>query len=573
MTVYAPPLADIGFVLRHVADLDGVARLPGYAAATPETVDAILTEAGRLAAGVLVALNEIGDREPWQLENGVVRSPAGFREAFDRYRDGGWMGLVFPEEYGGQGLPWLVNTAVSELWHASAMAFQILPLLTQGAIEALLHHGSPEQQALYIPKLVAGEWTAAMGLTEPQAGTDLGAVRTRAVPDGDGYRLFGQKIFNTFGDHDLADNIVCLALARLPDAPAGTRGLSLFLVPKYLPNPDGSLGPRNDVRCLKLEHKLGIRGSPTCVTSYGEDGGALGFLVGEQNGGIRCMFTMMNNARLAVGHEGLGVAERAWQAALAYAQDRVQGTWEGRPARLVDFPDVRRTLITMRAQIAAMRALAYWTASYVDRAQRDPDPQRRDHAADRVALLTPIVKAWSTDLAQEIASSALQCFGGMGYIEETGVAQHFRDARILSIYEGTNAIQGLDLAGRKLALKDGALPRTLMGELEAELPSLPADLRPALVNALAVLEKTTDHLRDRPEAGLVHGQAYVRLFGTTLGGFLLARGAAAAANDPTGASWPGLARFYLGQLLPPALSLAEIIRADLPPLDPDLLVA
>jgi 3-(methylthio)propanoyl-CoA dehydrogenase len=576
MTVYAPPLADIRFALRHVGGLGEVAALPGLGHATPDVVDAVLEEAGKLAANVLAPLNQAGDREGAVLENGVVRTASGFREAYRQYADGGWTGLVFPEAFGGQDLPWLLNAAVSELWNAANVTFQLCPLLSQSAIDAVLHHGTEEQKALYGTKLVGGEWTGAMCLTEPQAGSDVGALRTRAVRDGDRYRISGTKIYITFGEHDLAENIVHFVLARLEGAPAGTKGISLFIVPKHLPNPDGTLGRRNDLRCVSLEHKLGIRASPTCVMSYGDDDGAVGFLLGEENQGMRCMFTMMNNARLAVGNEGLGLAERAYQQALAYARERVQGARAGRPAAIVEHPDVRRALLTMRAQIAAMRALVYWTAGFVDRSARAPDAADRRLAADRVALLTPMVKAWCTDLAQEIASACVQVHGGMGFVEETGAAQHLRDAKILSIYEGTNGIQAQDLAGRKLTVEDGQLPWRLFGELRAELPSLAAAHQPPLARALDALERTTRHLQaagddDRAAAAT----PYLRLFATALGGFLLARGAAAASADLAvgGADWPGLAGFYLQALLPSALALEPAVAAGAAPLDPALLVA
>lgn len=573
--MYQPPLADIQFVLERVADLPGVARLPGFDEATGELAPAVLAEAGRLAAEVLAPLNAVGDRHGAVLENGVVRTAPGFREAYARYAEGGWMGLVFPEEHGGQNLPWLLNTAVAELWNAANMTLQLCPLLTQAAIEALVHHGTPEQKERYLPRLVSGEWTGAMCLTEPQAGSDVGALRTRAEPDGAGrYRIFGQKIYITFGDHDLTPNILHMVLARLPGAPAGTKGISLFLVPKFLVNEDGSLGRRNDMRCLKLEEKLGIHASPTCVMAYGDaEEGALGYLVGEPNAGMRCMFTMMNNARLAVGHEGLGLAERAYQAALAYARERTQGSTGGRPARIADYPDVRRMLLTMRAQIAAMRALCYIAAAAVDRSLRDPDPAARRSAADRVALLTPVVKAWCTDLAQEIAADAIQVHGGMGFVEETGVAQHYRDAKILSIYEGTNGIQAGDLAGRKLSIAGGELPWRLFEELRRDLPTAPAETTEGLTRALDALEGATRHLQglDEPSRGAV-AVPYLRLFGTTLGGFLLARGAAAATPE-SGHDWPGLARFYVRHLLPPAVGLAEVVLAGGEELDAGLLAA
>ncbi len=572
MTPYKPPLDDIRFAMTKVARLDQVARLPGLEAASAELVAQVIEEAGRLAGKVLAPLNQQGDEVGAVLERGAVRTAPGFKEAYRAFADGGWMGLPFPEASGGQGLPRLVNTAVAEMWNAANTSLTLCPLLTQAAIEALIHHGTAELQSVYLTKLMSGEWTGAMCLTEPHAGSDVGALTTQAEPAEHHYLIRGQKIFITFGEHDLTPNIVHLVLARLPDAPPGTKGISLFLVPKMLPKADGSPGRRNDVRCLKLEHKLGIKGSPTCVMAYGDQGGAVGFLVGDENAGMRCMFTMMNNARLAVGHEGLGLAERAYQQALAYAHERTQGRHAGRPARLVDYADVRRMLMTMRCLIAAMRALAYETAAWVDRAEHQPIDEARRLAAGRVALLTPVVKAWCTDLAQEITSLAIQVHGGMGYIEETGVAQHYRDARILPIYEGTNGVQAMDLVGRKLSLDGGDLPWRLLAELKAELSALDPEVRPHLERALSTLASATRHLQQAGEED--RGAAatpYLRLFGFTMGGFLLARGASAAAGDPAGAAWPGLARFYVRQLLPQAVALGAACEAPAGDLDPALL--
>lgn len=573
MTVFTPPLAEMRFVLRHLAGVDRLADLPGLAHATTDLLDAALEEAGRLAAEVLAPLNAVGDRCGAVLENGVVRTAPGFKEAYAKFREGGWMGVVFPEAYGGQDLPWTLNTALADLWNAASMTFELCPLLTQGAVEAILHHGSEAQKELYARRLISGEWTAAMCLTEPQAGTDLGALRTRAEPRDGHWRLFGQKIFITFGDHDMAENVVHLVLARLPDAPEGTRGISLFLVPKFLPGPDGRPGVRNDWRVLKLEHKVGIHASPTCVIAYGEEEGAVGFLVGEPHRGLACMFTMMNNARLAVGHEGLGLSERAFQAALAYAQSRVQGRIEGRPAPIAAHPDVRRMLVRMRAQIAAMRALCYWVASFVDRALRAADPQERERAAERVALSTPVVKAWCTDLAQEITHAAIQVHGGMGFVEETGVAQHWRDARILPIYEGTNGIQAMDLVGRKLAMAEGRLPWDLVAELRRDLETVPGELRLSLREALERLEAATRYVQgvgEEPRGAAA--AAYLRLAGHTLGGFLLARGARAAlAGSEGGAAWPGLARFWCAHVLPETQGMLASVSAGAEGLDPALL--
>ena len=571
MTVYTPPLEDMRFVLRHVIDLEGIVRLPGYEAAAPDLVDQILEEAGRLAAGELAPINASGDREQVRLENGVVRTAEGFKEAYRKFVDGGWNGLPFPEEHGGQGLPWTVATAVLELWQAANKSFALCPVLTQAGVELLLRFGTDEQRALYLPKLVSGEWTGTMCLTEPQAGSDVGLLKTRAVREGDHYRIQGTKIFITWGEHDYTENIAHMVLARTPDAPPGTRGISLFLIPKFLVNPDGSLGARNDLRCVSLEHKLGIHASPTCVMSFGDNDGAIGYLVGEEQGGMQAMFTMMNNARLAVGVEGLAIAERACQAALAYAGERTQGRRGGEPRRIVEHPDVRRMLLAMRSQIEAMRALAYSAAAALDRARREPDAAERARAQGRLDLLIPLVKAWCTDLGFEIASSALQVHGGMGYIEETGVAQHLRDARIAMIYEGTNGIQALDLVGRKLSMADGRLPWELFEELETDLAALHAagerDLHRGLGAALDAVKEATrwlqgDHAGD-PDAMFAGASPYLRMLATTLGGFLLARSMLAArdAGHPLAGAKRAGAVFYVTQLLPPAAALLPAVTA------------
>ncbi len=550
MQVFVPPLDDIRFVMEQVAGGGELASWPGFEHCTADLRDAVIGEAGRFAAGELAPLNASGDVEGAVVENGVVRTASGFQAAYRAFAESGWVGLAAPESLGGQGLPWLWNTAANELWAAANVSFQLCPLLTQAVIDAIHHHGSAEQQRVYGEPLATGRWTGAMCLTEPQAGSDVGALRTRAVPEGDRYRIFGTKVFITYGEHDLAENIVHLVLARIEGAPPGSKGLSLFIVPKFLPREDGTPGPRNDLRCVSLEHKLGVRASPTCVMAYGDDEGAIGWLIGAPGDGMRCMFTVMNNARLAVGHQGLGVAERAFQQALAYARERVQG---GVP--IIEHPDVRRMLLTMRAQIAAMRALAYWTAAWMDRSERHPEPAERRRGADRVALLTPMVKAWCTDLAVEIASMGIQVHGGMGFIEETGAAQHLRDARILPIYEGTNGIQALDLVGRKLQLDGGELPWSLLNELRAEVAGVPDELAPPLHAALVTVERTTGWLQAAgPDDRAAGAAAYLRLFATTVGGVLLARGALAAEGS-AGADWPALARFYLTALLPPALAL------------------
>jgi len=580
MTAYTPPLAEIRFVLEHLVDLEGIGRLPGLETASADVVDHILEEAGRFAANELAPLNAVGDRQRSRLENGVVRTPTGFKEAYGKFVAGGWPALQFPEAWGGQGLPCTVATAVWEMWNSANIAFCLCPILTHAGVELLLRHGSTEQRARYLPKLVSGEWTGTMCLTEPQAGSDVGALRTRAVPAGDHYRIHGTKIYITYGEHDYTANTIHMVLARTPEAPAGSKGISLFLIPKFLVQEDGSLGPRNDLRCVSLEHKLGIHASPTCVMSFGDDEGAVGYLIGEEHSGMEAMFTMMNNARLSVGLEGLAIAERAYQGALAYARERVQGRRRNggveAPARIIEHPDVRRALLTMQSQIEAMRALAYSAAAALDRSQREPDAGRRAQAEGRLALLIPLVKAWCTDLGFEIASSALQVHGGMGYIEETGIAQHLRDARIAMIYEGTNGIQALDLVGRKLRIADGRLPWALFAELKDDLRALAdageEDLREPLAAALADVEEATrwlqaDHGNDA-DAEAAGATPYLRMLATTLGGFLLARSALLArrAGHPLAEAKLASARFYVTQLVPPAAALRAAVTAGSAPL-------
>jgi alkylation response protein AidB-like acyl-CoA dehydrogenase len=580
MTDYRAPIADMRFVLEEVAGLAAIAELPGYQDATPELAEAVLAEAGKLAAEVIAPLNHSGDRDGCAFENGVVRTPKGFVEAYRTYQEGGWNALPFDPDYGGQGLPWTLAYAVQEMWNAANLSFGLCPLLTQGAVELLQAHGSVEQKATFLPKMVSGEWTGTMNLTEPQAGSDVGAVKTRAVPNGEHYLITGQKSFITFGEHDLADNIVHMVLARTPDAPAGTKGISLFIVPKFLVKADGTLGPRNDLRCLSIEHKLGIKASPTAVMAFGDDGGAAGYLVGEENRGMTYMFTMMSNARLAVGVEGLGIAERAYQQALAYARERVQGrppgVRDGAPVRIIEHPDVRRMLMTMKAQVEAMRAFAYTNAAAIDRAKRDPDPSVRDRSQARADLLTPITKAWCTDLGCEIASLGVQVHGGLGYMEETGAAQHFRDARITPIYEGTNGIQALDLVSRKLLRDQGAAAKALIAEMgqTAEALAEPSGealsaIRGALSDGLLALDSATASLLESgPARATAVASPYLRLFGTVAGGWLLAHSALAArrrleANDGGDRAFLEAkiktARFYADNLLPQAAGLARSV--------------
>ncbi|HVJ54657.1 MAG TPA: acyl-CoA dehydrogenase [Aliidongia sp.] len=572
MTLYTPPLADMRFTLEEVAGLDEIAALPGCEAASSETVFAVLDEAAKLARDVLAPLNQIGDRHGAVLENGVVTTPPGFKEAYRTYVEGGWNSLPFEEEWGGQALPAVVALAVSEMWNSANMGFALCPLLNFGAVEALQAHGSPELQRTYLPKLVSGEWTGTMNLTEPQAGSDVGALRTRAVHDGTDWRITGQKIFITYGDHDFAENIIHLVLARTPDGPPGTRGISLFLVPKFLVGEDGSLGRRNDLRTVSLEHKLGIHASPTAVLSYGDDEGAVGYLIGRENAGMECMFTMMNSARLNVGLQGIAISERAYQQARDYAMNRVQGKPLGArgdgPFPIIHHPDVRRMLLTIKTRTSAARGLAYFAAASIDKARHLPDPEARAAAQAQADLLIPLVKAWSTDLGVENTSLAVQIHGGMGFIEETGVAQHYRDARIAPIYEGTNGIQALDLLGRKVARDRGAAAGRFIGlmrELSSKLGAQPGDdlatIRMALDHALNAVERATGEMvtafaedSARAAAGAV---PYLNLFAVTAGGWVLATEALAAQRRLTERDGdPGFneaklvgARFYAEQFL------------------------
>lgn len=536
MTGYAAPLDEMRFALAEIAGLPDLVKLPGLDHASADVTDAVLQGAAQLAGDVLAPLNRVGDVERSVYENGVVRTPTGFKDAYRRYAEGGWSGVSVDAVHGGQGLPAAIATAVFEMWTSANMAFALCPLLSLSAIELLTRIGSEEQRRIYLPKLVAGEWTGTMNLTEPQAGSDLGALRSRAVRDGERYRITGQKIFITYGEHDLAENIIHLVLARLPDAPPGSKGISLFLVPKFLVKEDGSLGPRNDLRCIRLEEKLGIHASPTCVMSYGEDGGATGYLVGAENRGLDGMFIMMNNARLHVGLEGVAIAERAYQQARAFARERVQGkpvtARDGQKLPILHHPDVRRMLLSMRAATEAARALAYYTAGEADRARHHPDPARREAAQARVDLLTPVVKAWCTDIGVEVASTGIQVHGGMGFIEETGAAQHLRDARIAPIYEGTNGIQANDLVGRKLARDGGASAAALVGDMRRTLPHADADVAGHLAQGIDALDRASRYLvgayATHPADALAGAEPYLKLLGNVAGGWLLAQSAAAA---------------------------------------------
>jgi len=580
---YTAPLREMRFVLHELAGLDEVQALPGCEEASDETVDAVLEECGRLMADAIAPLNRVGDTQPPRCENGAVTTTPGFRAGFRAYVEGGWQGLMHPAEHGGQGLPKLVATPCLEMLQSASLAFALCPLLTDSAIEALLTAGSPEQQQRYVARLIDGSWTGTMNLTEPQAGSDLAQVRTRAERQPDGhYRLFGQKIYITYGEHDLADNIIHLVLARASDAPPGVKGLSLFVVPKFLVGADGSLGARNDVYCASIEHKLGIKGSPTAVLIFGDGRGeagtgALAELVGEENRGLETMFIMMNAARFGVGLQGIGVGERAYQQALAYARDRVQGrAVEGSagPVAIIEHPDVRRMLLHMRSHVEAARALAYVAAAQSDLAHHHPDPARRAQAQARYEFLVPIVKGWSTEMAVEVASLGVQVHGGMGFIEETGAAQHYRDARILPIYEGTTAIQANDLLGRKTVRDGGAAARALADEMRATVAALRVPGAPDLAAIAAHLEAATaaftasvDYLLRTapgdPRAAYAGTVPFLRLAGIALGGWQLARAALLAHERRNGPE----ASFYRAKLASArffadhALSMAGALHA------------
>jgi len=571
---FEAPVGDIAFTLR-LAGLDGLMADGLFPDLTPDLAGAVLEEAGRFATEVIAPLNRIGDRQGARLGNGGIRMPDGFHAAYEAWVAGGWGSVTAPPEFGGQDLPLMLGTAVQEMWNSAAMSFGLGTLLTTGAVEAVHRHGSEELKRLYLGKLASGEWAGTMNLTEPQAGSDLGALSTRAERAGDGtYRIFGTKIYITYGEHDLTPNIVHLVLARLPDAPPGTRGISLFLVPKRLVEEDGSLGARNDLRCAGIEHKLGIHASPTCTMVYGEREGAVGYLVGEENRGLACMFTMMNNARLLVGIQGVAIAERAAQAAASFARERRQGRSPGAAglgmSPIAEHPDVARMLLTMRALTAAARALCYSCAEALDRARREPDPARRDAAALRANLLTPVAKAFSTDIGVEVASLGVQVHGGMGYVEETGAAQHLRDARILPIYEGTNGIQAIDLAMRKLPLGEGAAVRALVAGFETTAERVRSSNRPELgrtgerlAEAVAALREATEWMieagRAEPAQALAGATPYLRLFGLTAGGAYLAGGALTALTTDDGAGSALLARFYAENLLTAADGLRQTV--------------
>ncbi len=580
---FTPPMLEIRFVLTRLIGLDKLSGLPGCESVGEDIIDAVLSEVGKIASDVFAPLNDTGDKNGATFSDGIVTMPAGFKEAYKAFIDGGWNGLEVEEEFGGQGLPSILGMSVFEMLQAANVSLALCPMLNVGALELLTTHGDEATKKKFLPKMVSGEWSGSMDLTESQAGSDVGAVKTKAVKEGDHYRISGQKIFISYGDHNMAENVIHLVLARLPDAPEGTRGLSLFLVPKLLVNEDGSLGENNEVRTISIEHKMGMHSSPTCVIAFGDQKGSVGHLIGKENGGIAAMFTMMNNARIHVGVQGLGVMERAYQHAHDYAKLRVQSRAIDNPrgpsVTIVHHPDVRRMLMEMKALTEAARAIAYHAAIAVDTSRRSKDEAQKAQALARVALLTPVVKAWITDRANDVASLGVQVFGGVGYIEEAGAAQHMRDARVLMIYEGTNGIQSQDLVFRKLVYDQGAAFCTMTDEIDVFLKTWPSDLpekfshlRDNLANALSALKDAAAWILQNGKASpaLTAASAYsfLRLFGNVLGGYYLTRSALLAQDDLSAqkgdleflASKVLTARFYAAQILPQSRGLAEIIR-------------
>ncbi len=589
MSEYNAPLKDINFLLEHVIGLKEIARLPGCEDVTPDLVSAIFEEAGKFSKEVLAPLNRSGDMEGARIANNVVTTPKGFKEAYWKYVEGGWSQLEAPLAFGGQGLPHIVATPVSEMLGSANMAFKLCPLLTLGAIAALDEHASEDMKAKFIPNMASGKWTGTMNLTEPQAGSDLAQVRTKAIPQSDGtYKISGQKIFITYGEHDYTENIVHLVLARIDGAPEGVKGISLFVVPKFMVNADGGLGARNDVKCISIEHKMGIHGSPTCVMSYGDAGGATGYVVGEPNRGIEYMFVMMNAARLGVGLEGVSIAERAYQHALVWARERVQGrpvtavppSFGAAPKSvpIIYHPDVKRMLLTMRAYAEATRALTYYVSACLDIAERSTDEKQKRTNQALVDLLIPIVKGWSTEAGIEVTSLGIQVHGGMGFIEETGAAQYYRDSRISAIYEGTTGIQANDLVGRKVGREGGQTALALIAEMEkisaqmlaagdVNLRAVAAQLTSSLACAKRATEWIAAMYPNNPAAVFVGAVHYLKLMGTVTGGWMMARAALVAAIQIKAGVGDGdylrakimTTRFYADHILTMAPSFADAL--------------
>jgi 3-(methylsulfanyl)propanoyl-CoA dehydrogenase len=583
MSTYTAPLKDMSFAIRELAGLSEISALPGHAEVNAELVDAVLGEAAKFAQEVLDPLNRDGDKQGAKLADGKVTTPKGFKDAYRKFIEAGWNGLGAQPEYGGQGLPHLVSVPVQEIWKSANMALCLAPMLTGGVLEALKVHASPGQMKTYAGKLTSGVWSGTMNLTEPQAGSDLSAVRTRAVREGDHYRIQGTKIFITWGEHDMTENIVHLVLARTPDAPEGVKGISLFIVPKFLPRPDGTPGERNDIKCVSIEHKLGIHGSPTCVLAYGDQKGAIGYLVGEENRGLEYMFTMMNHARLSVGVEGVAVGERAYQHAVEYAKTRVQGREIGQKSgdrvTIIHHPDVRRMLMSMRSQTEAMRALAYFAAATLDKSKHHPDSAEKRRNQGLLDLLTPIVKGWCTEQGVDVASTGIQVHGGMGFIEETGATQYLRDARITTIYEGTTGIQAGDLVGRKVGFEKGATALAAIAAMRGldsklatggeGLATIRANFKESVDGLEAATRWIVETFPKDPRAVAAVSVPYLKLFGTVAGGWMMAR-AALVANEKS--KQPdadhdflngklATARFYAEHELPKAIPHAhEVLR-------------
>jgi acyl-CoA dehydrogenase len=584
MSDYRAPIKEMQFVMNELAGLPEISQLPGYEEATPDLVDAVLEEAAKFTGEVLAPLNKVGDQQGCQMTTEGVTTPAGWKEAYKSFCEAGWNGIASPAEFGGQGLPDVLAVAVKEMVCSANLSFSLGPLLTTGAVEALLTCASDELKATYLEKMVTGEWTGTMNLTEPQAGSDLAQIRTRAEPQDDGsYRIFGQKIFITYGDHDMTDNIVHLVLARLPDAPAGVKGISMFLVPKFLVNADGSLGERNDAQCVSLEHKLGIHASPTCVMAYGDAGGAVGYLLGKPNLGLEYMFIMMNEARLGVGLQGIALGERAYQQALAYARERKQGRDAVTGEKLVTLdkhPDIRRMLMTIKCRVEACRALAYLASGLLDRAHASSDATEQQRNLFLAEFMIPIVKGGSTEMSIDVTSLGIQIHGGMGYIEETGAAQYWRDARITTIYEGTTGIQANDLLFRKLMRDQGATAKVVFGEVHATVKALAASSRPELQAfakklgfALQAWTGASEWLAANAKTSLsgvlTAAVPYLNLAVTVCGGWQMGRAALAAAGyldkeEGDLVFYRGkiaTACFYADQVLPQAVAFAETVKA------------
>ena len=581
MSTYTAPLQDMQFVIKDLVGLADITAMPDCAEVTDDLVDAVLDEAGKFASEVLDPLNRVGDKDGAKLADSKVTSSPGFKEAYRQFVDGGWNGLSGQTDFGGQGLPHVVAMPVQEMWNSSNMAFCLCPMLTSGVLEALKLKGSPAQKEKYLHKLTSGEWTGTMNLTEPQAGSDLSAVRTRAVPEGDYFRIHGTKIFITWGEHDMAENIIHLVLARTPTAPEGVKGISLFIVPKFMVNDDGSLGSRNDVKCVSIEHKMGINASPTCVLAYGDGKGAVGYLVGEESRGLETMFIMMNHARLGVGLEGIALAERAYQHAREYAKTRVQGRAIGQKSgdrvTIIHHPDVKRMLLTMKAQTEAMRAVAYTASAALDKANHHPDDKERRRNQALVDFLIPIVKGWCTEACVEVASTGVQIHGGMGFVEETGAAQYLRDARITTIYEGTTGIQAADLVGRKTGFEKGAtafgiieemrkLDAQLAANKNADVSAARENLKRAVDGLAAATQWIVDTFPKDPNAVAAVSVPFLKLWGTVAGGWLMARAALIADAKLAGGGDADFcrakiatARFYAEHILPQAAGLSSAV--------------